>query len=295
MNEILNDKMLQEIFSALEKGETFNHSDGNTTLSVSPNGMSLQFKSITKKTNKDKEVSDFLNFCDNLHDDLFTEVCETFEDAELDKLQNDLDTDNYRNTIKVFTTRVGEVANNRLTEIINDADAEICRQEKVIKNADNLRRYSIGNPIKLYSIKFGEYLKKVSTEAPPRMTCVLCKSGMYQSAAILAKREHANAIVDGSSIGQVASQTLSNLEATRYHCMMPIFSPLIAMDKIEIEAIAKNINTYETSIIPDGGCTAVPKYPETHADLELVKEIVEKINQKECLEKIAESITRIDF
>ncbi|RAP50864.1 MAG: tRNA 4-thiouridine(8) synthase ThiI [Methanosphaera sp. SHI613] len=167
--------------------------------------------------------------------------------------------------------------------------------EKVIKNADNLRRYSIGNPIKLYSIKFGEYLKKVSTEAPPRMTCVLCKSGMYQSAAILAKREHANAIVDGSSIGQVASQTLSNLEATRYHCMMPIFSPLIAMDKIEIEAIAKNINTYETSIIPDGGCTAVPKYPETHADLELVKEIVEKINQKECLEKIAESITRIDF
>ena len=135
MNEILNDKMLQEIFSALEKGETFNYSDGNTTLSVSPNGMSLQFKSITKKTNKDKEVSDFLKFCDNLHDDLFTEVCETFEDAELDKLQNDLDTDNYRNTIKVFTTRVGEVANNRLTEIINDADAEICRQEKVIKNA----------------------------------------------------------------------------------------------------------------------------------------------------------------
>ena len=135
MNEILNDKMLQEIFSALEKGETFNYSDDNTSLSVSPNGLSLQFKSVSKKTVKDKEVAEFLNFCDNLHDDLFTEVCETFEDAELDKLQNDLDTDNYRNTIKVFTTRVGEVANNRLTEIINDADAEICRQEKVIKNA----------------------------------------------------------------------------------------------------------------------------------------------------------------
>jgi hypothetical protein len=135
MNEILNDKMLQEIFSALEKGETFNYSDGNTTLSVSPNGLSLQFKSITKKTNKDKEVSDFLKFCDNLHDDLFTEVCETFEDAELDKLQNDLDTDNYRNTIKVFTTRVGEVANSRLTEIVNDADVEIRHQEEVIRKA----------------------------------------------------------------------------------------------------------------------------------------------------------------
>ena len=135
MNEILNDKMLQEIFSALEKGETFNYSDDNTSLSVSPNGLSLQFKSVSKKTVKDKEVAEFLNFCDNLHDDLFTEVCETFENAELDKLQNDLDTDNYRNTIKVFSTRVGEVANNRLTEIINAADAEICRQEKVIKNA----------------------------------------------------------------------------------------------------------------------------------------------------------------
>jgi hypothetical protein len=135
MNEILNDKMLQEIFSALEKGETFNYSDDNTSLSVSPNGLSLQFKSVSKKTVKDKEVAEFLNFCDNLHDDLFTEVCETFEDAELDKLQNDLDTDNYRNTIKVFSTRVGEVANNKLTEIINAADAEICRQEKVIKNA----------------------------------------------------------------------------------------------------------------------------------------------------------------
>jgi hypothetical protein len=135
MNEILNDKMLQEIFSALEKGETFNYSDDNTSLSVSPNGLSLQFKSVSKKTVKDKEVAAFLNFCDSLHDDLFTEVCETFDDAELDKLQNDLDTDNYRNTIKVFSTRVGEVANNKLTEIINAADAEICRQEKVIKNA----------------------------------------------------------------------------------------------------------------------------------------------------------------
>lgn len=166
--------------------------------------------------------------------------------------------------------------------------------EKVLKNADNLRRYSVGNPIKVYSIKFGKYLEKVLNEAPPRMTCVLCKSGMYQCAGLLAKREHANAIVDGSSIGQVASQTLTNLEATRYHCRMPIFSPLISMDKIEIEEIAKSINTYETSIIPDGGCKAVPKYPETHADLELVKEIVEKINQKEFLETLAESITRID-
>ena len=166
--------------------------------------------------------------------------------------------------------------------------------EKVIENADNLRKYSLGEEVKVYSIKFGEYLQHAQNEAPPRMTCVLCKSGMYQSAEILAKKEKANAIVDGSSIGQVASQTLNNIEATRYHCRMPIFSPLISLDKLEIEAIAKKIGTYEVSIIPDSGCSAVPKYPETHADLELFKRIVEEIKQRECLEKVAETITRID-
>lgn len=76
---------------------------------------------------------------------------------------------------------------------------------------------------------------------------------------------------------------------------MPIFSPLISLDKIEIEEIAKKIGTYETSIIPDSGCSAVPKYPETHVDLELFKNIVEKIEQKEFLEKTAESFERIDL
>lgn len=167
--------------------------------------------------------------------------------------------------------------------------------EKVLKNADNLRRYSLGENVKVFSVKYGQYLQHAQQEAPPRMTCVLCKSGMYQIASILAKKEKAHAIVDGSSIGQVASQTLNNIEATRYHCRMPIFSPLISLDKIEIEEIAKKIGTYETSIIPDSGCSAVPKYPETHVDLELFKNIVEKIEQKEFLEKTAESFERIDL
>lgn len=167
--------------------------------------------------------------------------------------------------------------------------------EKVLKNADNLRKYSLGEEVKVYSVKFGQYLEHAQQNAPPRMTCVLCKSGMYQLASILARKEKANAIVDGSSIGQVASQTLNNIEVTRYHCRMPIFSPLISMDKIEIEEIAKKIGTYEVSIIPDGGCSAVPKYPETHADLDLFKNVVDEINQKEVLEETANSFTRIDL
>lgn len=165
--------------------------------------------------------------------------------------------------------------------------------DKVLKNAANLKKYSLGEEVKVYTIKYGKYLEHVINEAPPRMTCVLCKSGMYQIAELLANKQKAKAIVDGSSIGQVASQTLNNIEASRYHCRMPIFSPLISMDKLEIEAIAKKIGTYEISIIPDGGCGAVPKYPETHADLEFTKRVIEKINQKDILQEVSESIENI--
>ncbi len=167
--------------------------------------------------------------------------------------------------------------------------------DKVKRQAKNLERYSAGSPIKLYTIKLGRYLEYVREEAPPRMTCVLCKSGMYQSAAKLADKMNAQAVVDGSSLGQVASQTLTNMEATHYHCEKPIFSPLICFDKIEIEAIGKKINSYPISIIPDGGCTAVPRYPETHADLKLVKDIIKEINQKEVLDEIFETLEEVEF
>ena len=90
---------------------------------------------MPKTTNKDSEVSEFLSFCDSIDDDLFTDACESFTEEELISLQEALDTDNYRNTIKVFTTRVREIANNRLAEIVNDADVEIRHQEEVIRNA----------------------------------------------------------------------------------------------------------------------------------------------------------------
>lgn len=135
MKDIFTEQMLQEIFSALEKGETYGYSDGNTAVEISPNGISIRYNSVPKRSNKDAEVTKFLNFCDNLNDDLFVEVCETFSNEELTRLQNNLDTDNYQETIKMFSTRVGEVAHNRLAEICNAADSEIRRQEMIIENA----------------------------------------------------------------------------------------------------------------------------------------------------------------
>ena len=159
---------------------------------------------------------------------------------------------------------------------------------------DQLNIYAKGNPIQKRIIDYGEYLQAAKDNAPEKMTCVLCKSGMYHIAEKLAQKLGADAIVDGSSVGQVASQTLSNILATRYGVDMPILSPLIGLDKEEITAIAKEIGTFEISKIDDGGCSAVPKYPETRADLNRVKEACEAMNQDVEIEKAFEKIRKLD-
>ena len=131
MKEILTDKMLHEIFTALEKGEPFEYSDGNTQISINPHGISIQYQSNVN----DAEIEDFLQYCNHLDDDLFIEVCESFQENELESLQKQLDTPEYKEAIQIFTQRVKEVANNRLTEIINTADAELTHQEQIIKTA----------------------------------------------------------------------------------------------------------------------------------------------------------------
>lgn len=131
MREILTDKMLHEIFKALEKGEQYEYSDANTQISINPHGISIQYKASTDT----REVEDFLRYCDRLDDELFIEVCESFEADELSKLQDQLDTPDYKNTISTFTQRVKEIAHSRLTEIINAADSEIKRQEQIMADA----------------------------------------------------------------------------------------------------------------------------------------------------------------
>ena len=155
---------------------------------------------------------------------------------------------------------------------------------------DQLNLYASGAPIKKRVVKYGDYLSTCKAEAPDKMTCVLCKSGMYKLAGKLAKKLHAEAVIDGSSLGQVASQTLPNILATREDLDVPVLSPLIGLDKVEITKIAEKIGTFEISKRDDGGCKAVPKYPETNADLEFVKQIKEDINQEEELEKAFETI-----
>ena len=131
MREILTDQMLHDMFTALERGETYEYQDKNMQISINPQGISIQYQN----TIDTKEVEDFLHYCDELDDDLFIEVCESFDESELDALEKKLDTDDYKETINIFKTRVKEIAQNKLTEIINEADSEIKAQERIISEA----------------------------------------------------------------------------------------------------------------------------------------------------------------
>lgn len=169
--------------------------------------------------------------------------------------------------------------------------------KQALKNNDKLinqlQKYAAGVPIKKRVVKYGEYLQKAKEDAPEKMTCVLCKSGMYQIAEMLANEMGALAIVDGSSVGQVASQTLNNILATRYHVKMPVLSPLIGLDKTEITKIAEEIGTFEISKLDDGGCSAVPRYPETRGELDRLNAACEAMNQKEAIEKAFKTIKSV--
>lgn len=103
-----------------------------------------------------------------------------------------------------------------------------------------------------------------------RLTCVLCRRMMLRVAERFADEIGAAALVTGESLGQVASQTLTNIRAEDATVKIPVFRPLIGLDKREIVDIARKIGTYETSIIPASCCSSNPRKPATKARLERV-------------------------
>ncbi|MBI4208329.1 MAG: tRNA 4-thiouridine(8) synthase ThiI [Deltaproteobacteria bacterium] len=121
--------------------------------------------------------------------------------------------------------------------------------------------------ISLFLVPFGEIQQEVVAKAPEPLRVILYRRLMARIAERLAKKQKALALVTGESLGQVASQTLENLRAIEQSVEIPIFRPLIGMDKIEIENSARKIGTYEISIQEDQDCCQlfIPKNPTTKA------------------------------
>ncbi len=147
-----------------------------------------------------------------------------------------------------------------------------------------------GSPIRTYIAPYGESLLQLLKADDPHLGCVLCKRMIYRVGTEVAKREGAKALITGESLGQVASQTADNLAAITTATSMPVFRPLIGMDKTEIIAQAKRIGTYEVSISPANCCLGPPRYPATSASVDRVEKAESKLPIKDMLAEMMDNL-----
>ncbi|MBP1607993.1 MAG: thiI [Acidobacteria bacterium] len=149
-------------------------------------------------------------------------------------------------------------------------------QEKVRRILQILSRYQLES--KVHFVPFAEVQREIVAYAPPALRVIIYRRFMLRIAEAIALQEGAPALVTGDSLGQVASQTLENLRTISAATNVPLFRPLIGSDKEEIMRVARQIGTYDISILPDQDCCSlfVPKHPETMAKLE-------QVNQAESL------------
>ena len=143
--------------------------------------------------------------------------------------------------------------------------------EKVRDLARILAKYC--GKVRLHKVNILEIQKAIGLHCREEEMTIISRRFMMRIAEEVGKQRRCSALVTGESIGQVASQTIQGLTCTNAAVSLPVFRPLIAMDKTEIIDIAKNIGTFETSIIPEEDCCSVfaPKRPVTKPKLDRIE------------------------
>jgi thiamine biosynthesis protein ThiI len=138
-------------------------------------------------------------------------------------------------------------------------------KQKVVDLTSVLAQYA-GGKMKLHLVPFTDIQIGLRDEARPNLLITLMRRAMFRITERLAEEREALAIVTGENLGQVASQTLSSLNAINKVVSMPVLRPLITMEKEEIIRLAERIGTYELSILPYEDCCTlfVPKNPSTN-------------------------------
>ncbi len=162
-------------------------------------------------------------------------------------------------------------------------------KDKVVELARKLSEYT--GPIKLYIIPFTRIQMDIIEKCREDELTIIMRRFMMKLAEMAAAKEGAKALVTGESLGQVASQTLESIFVTNSELELPVFRPLIGMDKIDIMDISRRIGTYDTSILPYEDCCTifVPKHPKTRPRLEEIKKSEEKLDMVGLMEEAFEN------
>lgn len=149
----------------------------------------------------------------------------------------------------------------------------------------------------LYLVPFSGAQQHIIVSTPPSYRVILYRRFMVRIAEELAKRKGLEALVTGESLGQVASQTLRNIALIDEISTIPIFRPLIGMNKEEVVGIARNLGTFDISIIPDQDCCSlfVPKHPQTRGNIGVVRSLEAALPVQQMVEEALAGIEEQHF
>lgn len=174
----------------------------------------------------------------------------------------------------------------------NKASLENCRELAKI-----LTRYQLHS--KVYLVGFAQVQEELLSLTPADLRMILYRRSMVRIAQLVAKKEYAEGLITGESLGQVASQTLTNMAVINQAASIPMLRPLVGTDKEEIITKSREIGTYELSSLPYEDCCSLmlSEHPSTHADLEQVLELEKAMNLAELEAQAVEQaeILRMKF
>ena len=166
-------------------------------------------------------------------------------------------------------------------------------KNKVISLANTINEYS--GHIKVNVVPFTKIQEAIYKNVPDSYIITIMRRMMYRIAERICQKHKLKVIINGESIGQVASQTLTSMIVINNVTNMPVIRPVACMDKLEIIDIAKKINTYETSILPYEDCCTIflPKHPVINPDLKKAIEYENSFDYETLIEEAVNNIETI--
>lgn len=167
-------------------------------------------------------------------------------------------------------------------------------KDKVLKLASIIASYT--GSLKVHIVPFTDIQLEIRDKCPEEHLTLVMRRFMMAIAERIAQKRGCQALITGESIGQVASQTMSALAVTDDAVNMPVFRPLIGMDKEEIVEISRKIDTFETSILPYEDCCTVftPRHPTTKPKIERIVFSQEKLDIERLINEAVEGTETID-
>ncbi|RPF47270.1 thiamine biosynthesis protein ThiI [Hydrogenoanaerobacterium saccharovorans] len=161
---------------------------------------------------------------------------------------------------------------------------------KVISLLEKVSAYA--GRIKLHVVPFTEIQEQIQEHCPEELFTIIMRRYMMKISQRIAEANEYSALITGESVAQVASQTIAAIACTDAVCDIPVFRPVIGMDKEEIVQISRKIDTFETSILPFEDCCTVftPKHPRTKPKLRFVEEAEVALDEETLIQNAIDNI-----